>query len=56
MGHCELVKALGGDKSTLSHSLRMLEGWGLIVIGRTPGGRANALHLTPEGLEKAAEN
>jgi DNA-binding MarR family transcriptional regulator len=55
MGHLELVKALAGDKSNISHSLRTLETRGWIVIGRTPGGRAEDLDLTPEGLEKASE-
>jgi DNA-binding MarR family transcriptional regulator len=55
MGHLELVKALVGDKSNISHSLRTLEARGWIVIGRTPGGRAESLDLTPAGLEKASE-
>lgn len=55
MGHFELVKALGGDKSNISHSLRTLETRGVIVIGRTPGGQADSLYLTPEGLKKASE-
>lgn len=55
MGHVELVKALGGDKSNISHSLRTLERRGVIVIGRTPGGQADSLYLTPEGLKKASE-
>ena len=55
MGHLELVKALAGDKSNISHSLRTLETRGWIVIGRTRGGRAEYLDLTPEGLEKASE-
>jgi hypothetical protein len=37
MGHLELVKALAGDKSNISHSLRTLETRGWIVIGRTRG-------------------
>ena len=53
--HAELVKALGGDKGNISHSLRTLEAWGWIVLGRTPGGRAEALYLTPAGLKKASE-
>jgi len=53
--HEELVKALGGDKGNLSHSLRTLEARGWIVLGRTPGGRAESLYLTPTGLEKASE-
>lgn len=55
MGHVELVKALGGDKSNISHSLRTLEARGMIVIDRTPGGQADSLYLTPEGLKKASE-
>jgi DNA-binding MarR family transcriptional regulator len=55
MSHYELVKALEGDKGTISHSLRTLESKGWIVIDRTLGGRADYLDLTPEGLEKAAE-
>jgi len=53
--HAELVKALGGDKGNISHSLRTLEARGWIVLGRTRGGRAEALSLTPVGLEKASE-
>jgi len=55
MGHLELVKALAGDTSNISHSLHTLETRGWIVIGRTRGGRAESLDLTPEGLEKASE-
>jgi DNA-binding MarR family transcriptional regulator len=53
--HEELVKALGGDKGNISHSLRALEARGWIVLGRTPGGRAESLSLTPTGLAKASE-
>jgi hypothetical protein len=53
--HYELVKALGGDKGNISHSLHMLEARGWIVLGRTPGGQAESLYLTPAGLEKASE-
>jgi DNA-binding MarR family transcriptional regulator len=55
MGHLELVKALAGDKRKISHSRRTLETRGWIVIGRTPGSRAEYLDLTPAGREKAAE-
>lgn len=55
LGHFELVKALGTDKSNISHSLRTLEARGWIVIDRTRGGQANSVHLSPEGVEKAAE-
>jgi DNA-binding MarR family transcriptional regulator len=54
MGHLERVKALAGEKGNISHSLRTLEMRGWIVIGRTPGGRAEYLDLTPTGLEKAS--
>src|SRR5262249_48076259 len=53
--HYELVKALGGDKGNISHSLHTLEERGWIVILRTPGGQANAIDLTPEGLKNASE-
>ena len=53
--HEALVKALGGDKGNISHSLRTLEARGWIVLGRTPGGRTESLYLTPTGLEKASE-
>jgi DNA-binding MarR family transcriptional regulator len=53
--HYELVKALGGDKSNISHSLHTLEKRGWIVILRPPGGQANAIDLTPEGLKNASE-
>ena len=53
--HAELVKALGGDKGNISHSLRTLEARGWIVLERTRGGRAEALTLTPAGLDKASE-
>ena len=55
MGHLELVKALAGDQSHISHSLCTWETRGWLVIGRTPGGRAEYLDLTPAGLEKASE-
>src|SRR5215475_15333472 len=45
--HEELVKALQRDKGTISRSLRLLEGRGWIVIGRSPGGKAHHLTLTP---------
>ncbi len=55
LSHYELVKALGGSKGNISQSLRTLEARRVIVIGRTPGGQAASLSLTPEGLEKASE-
>jgi DNA-binding MarR family transcriptional regulator len=49
-----LVRALGRDKSNVSHSLRTLEARGLITIGRSPGGQATYLDLTPEGRKWAS--
>ena len=53
--HEELVKARQRDKGTISRSLRLLEARGGIVIGRSPGGKAHHLTLTPEGQKRAAE-
>jgi hypothetical protein len=53
--HYEWVKALGGDKGNISHSLHTLEERGWIVILRTPGGQANSIALAPEGLKNASE-
>jgi len=53
--HYELVKALGGDKGNISHSLRTLEERGWLIILHTPGGQANSIDLTPEGLKNASE-
>ena len=47
--HQDLVRALPGDKGHISHSLHTLEARGLIVIGRSPGGKAEAVWLTLEG-------
>jgi DNA-binding MarR family transcriptional regulator len=55
MGHRELVQTLRQDKSHISHSLRTLAARGLIVIGRTPGGKADSLALTAEGRKVASE-
>jgi DNA-binding MarR family transcriptional regulator len=47
--HQALVGALKGDKGHISHSLRTLETRGWLVIGRSAGGKAESLRLTPEG-------
>ena len=52
--HQDLVQALGHDKGNLSTSLKGLEAKGLIRITRTPGGRAEAIDLTPEGRNRVA--
>jgi DNA-binding MarR family transcriptional regulator len=49
----ELVGALPAAKGNISHSLRLLETRGWIVIGRTPGGKAESLYLTREGRQQA---
>jgi DNA-binding MarR family transcriptional regulator len=51
----DLVRALPGDKGNISHRLQTLEARGLIVIRRSPGGKAEALWLTPEGQTWASQ-
>jgi DNA-binding MarR family transcriptional regulator len=56
--HEDLVRALvarGFDKGNLSHSLKGLEAKGLVTVTRTPGGKAEAVDLTPEGRQRAAQ-
>jgi DNA-binding MarR family transcriptional regulator len=53
--HEDLVKALPGDKGHISRSLHTLEARGWIVMGRSPGGKAQHLTLTPEGRQRASE-
>jgi DNA-binding MarR family transcriptional regulator len=53
--HQDLVRALPGDKGNISHSLHTLEARGLIVIGRSPGGKAEAVWLTLEGQKWASQ-
>jgi DNA-binding MarR family transcriptional regulator len=53
--HEDLVKALPVDKGNLSRSLRTLEARGWIVLGRSPGGQAQHVTLTPEGSQRASE-
>jgi DNA-binding MarR family transcriptional regulator len=53
--HQDLVRALPGDKGNMSQSLQTLEARGLMVIGRSPGGKAESLWLTPEGQKWAAQ-
>jgi len=53
--HEDLVKALPAEKGNLRHSLRTLEVRGWIVIGRSPGGKAQHVTLTPEGSQRASE-
>jgi DNA-binding MarR family transcriptional regulator len=53
--HQELVRAVPGDKGNISHSLQTLEARGLIVIGRSPGGKAESVWLTSEGQKWASQ-
>jgi len=53
--HRDLVRALGHDKSNLSRSLTGLAAKGLVTITRTPGGKAEAINLTPEGRNRVAQ-
>jgi len=55
MGHREVVQTWRQDKSNISHSLHTLAARGLIVIGRTPGGKADSLGLTAEGRKVASD-
>ena len=45
----DLVRTLQRDKGNLSQSLRPLAERGWMVIGRSSGGQAASLRLTPEG-------
>jgi DNA-binding MarR family transcriptional regulator len=52
--HLDLAHALGHDKGNVSTSLKGLERKGLVTITRTPGGRAEAVDLTPAGRKRVA--
>jgi hypothetical protein len=52
--HQELMGALPSAKGNISHSLRLLEHHGFVVIGRTPGGKAEYLYLTAAGRQKVS--
>ena len=52
--HQALAEAMAADKGSLSRSLSTLEKRGWIIVGRTPGGKATYLCLTPEGLQKTS--
>ena len=47
--HQELVMKLPHDRGNLSHSLRTLEKRGWIDIGRSRGGKAENVIITPAG-------
>jgi DNA-binding MarR family transcriptional regulator len=55
--HEDLVRALvarGHDKGNVSTSLTGLAVKGLVTIARTPGGKAEAVEVTPEGRHQVA--
>jgi DNA-binding MarR family transcriptional regulator len=52
--HEDLVRAMAHDKGNLSTSLKNLQAKGLVTITRTPGERAEAVDLAPEGRQRAA--
>jgi DNA-binding MarR family transcriptional regulator len=43
------------DKGNLSHSLRTLEKRGWIALGRSPGGKAANVIITPAGRNEVAK-
>ena len=51
--HPALVAALPSAKGNISHSLGRLERQGLLVMGRTPGGKTASVSLTAEGRQQA---
>jgi hypothetical protein len=53
--HQDLVRVVPGDKGHSRHRLHTLEAQGLIVVGRSPGGKAESLWLTPEGQQWASQ-
>jgi hypothetical protein len=53
--HQALARAMPGAKGNLSQSLQTLEARGLIVIGRSPGGKAASVGLTSEGQTWASQ-
>jgi DNA-binding MarR family transcriptional regulator len=53
--HQELVMQLQHDKGNLSHSLRTLEKRGWIEVGRSPGGKAENVIITPTGQNEVSK-
>jgi hypothetical protein len=52
--HQDVVRALPGDQGNSRHRLHTLAARGLMVIGRSPGGKAEAVWLTSEGQRWAS--
>lgn len=55
LSHQELVMKLPHDRGNISHSLRTLEERGWIDIGRSPGGKAENVSLTPAGQNEVSK-
>jgi DNA-binding MarR family transcriptional regulator len=53
--HQELVMKLQHDRGNLSHSFRTLEKRGWIAIGRSPGGKAEHVIITPAGQNEVSK-
>ena len=53
--HQKLVCPLHRDKGNVSHRLGTLAARGWLVIGRSSGGKAESVWLTPEGQKWAAQ-
>lgn len=53
--HQELVLILPHDKGNISRSLRALEKRGWIAIGRSPGGKAENVIITPAGRNEVSK-
>jgi hypothetical protein len=52
--HHELSGAVPSAKGTISHSLRLVESQGVVVIGRPLGGQAESFYLTAAGHQRGA--
>jgi hypothetical protein len=50
--HQELVQILPNAKGNISHSLRLLEARGWLIIGRSPGGTRNMLCSPQKGVRR----
>jgi DNA-binding MarR family transcriptional regulator len=53
--HEDLVKALREDQSHISRSLRTREARGWLMMGRSPGGKAQHVTLISEGAQRASD-
>jgi DNA-binding MarR family transcriptional regulator len=53
--HQELVRLRSHDKGNISRSRRAMEKQGWIAIGRSPGGQAEHVIITPAGRNRVAK-